>query len=169
MLKTHLPVNAGFRTILPAICHRPEHGDDRALRWFAKLTARRTLTPFFTGAPMIEMLAFYRGGLRRIRVCILLVGSFLNVVIYRLPVMMEREWREQCEDRAESPMPNRRIARTRSIRSRGAAFCAVPSAAPSISRTAEHSRHQLPVAAAASCGNCGTTDNLDSLSAGRIH
>jgi leader peptidase (prepilin peptidase)/N-methyltransferase len=26
----------------------------------------------------------------------LLVGSFLNVAIYRLPKMMEREWREQC-------------------------------------------------------------------------
>lgn len=26
----------------------------------------------------------------------LLVGSFLNVVIYRLPVMMEREWRAEC-------------------------------------------------------------------------
>lgn len=26
----------------------------------------------------------------------LLVGSFLNVVIYRLPKMMERDWREQC-------------------------------------------------------------------------
>jgi leader peptidase (prepilin peptidase)/N-methyltransferase len=26
----------------------------------------------------------------------LLVGSFLNVVIYRLPVMLEREWRQQC-------------------------------------------------------------------------
>ncbi|MEW6353863.1 MAG: A24 family peptidase [Pseudomonadota bacterium] len=28
----------------------------------------------------------------------LLVGSFLNVVIYRLPVMMEREWRAQCAE-----------------------------------------------------------------------
>jgi len=28
----------------------------------------------------------------------LLVGSFLNVVIYRLPVMMEREWRAQCDE-----------------------------------------------------------------------
>lgn len=28
----------------------------------------------------------------------LLVGSFLNVVIYRLPRMMEAEWREQCEE-----------------------------------------------------------------------
>lgn len=27
-----------------------------------------------------------------------LIGSFLNVVIYRLPVMMERGWREQCAE-----------------------------------------------------------------------
>ena len=26
----------------------------------------------------------------------LLIGSFLNVVIYRLPLMMEREWRSEC-------------------------------------------------------------------------
>ena len=26
------------------------------------------------------------------------VGSFLNVVIYRLPVMLEREWKSQCEE-----------------------------------------------------------------------
>jgi len=28
----------------------------------------------------------------------LLVGSFLNVVIYRLPKMMEKDWRDQCEE-----------------------------------------------------------------------
>lgn len=28
----------------------------------------------------------------------LLVGSFLNVVIYRLPLMMEREWQAQCDE-----------------------------------------------------------------------
>ena len=28
----------------------------------------------------------------------LLVGSFLNVVIYRLPVMMQREWQAQCDE-----------------------------------------------------------------------
>lgn len=28
----------------------------------------------------------------------LLVGSFLNVVIYRLPKMMERDWQNQCKD-----------------------------------------------------------------------
>ena len=33
----------------------------------------------------------------------LLVGSFLNVVIYRLPLMMERSWRQQCQELAETP------------------------------------------------------------------
>jgi leader peptidase (prepilin peptidase)/N-methyltransferase len=33
----------------------------------------------------------------------LLIGSFLNVVIYRLPIMMEREWRAQCDEIAETP------------------------------------------------------------------
>jgi leader peptidase (prepilin peptidase)/N-methyltransferase len=33
----------------------------------------------------------------------LLIGSFLNVVIYRLPLMMEREWRDQCAEVAAMP------------------------------------------------------------------
>jgi leader peptidase (prepilin peptidase)/N-methyltransferase len=34
----------------------------------------------------------------------LMVGSFLNVVIHRLPIMMERDWAVQCAElRAESP------------------------------------------------------------------
>ena len=32
----------------------------------------------------------------------LVIGSFLNVVIHRLPIMMERDWREQCEELAKS-------------------------------------------------------------------
>ncbi len=28
----------------------------------------------------------------------LIIGSFLNVVVYRLPVMMERDWRKQCRE-----------------------------------------------------------------------
>lgn len=28
----------------------------------------------------------------------LMIGSFLNVVIYRLPIMMQREWSDQCEE-----------------------------------------------------------------------
>jgi leader peptidase (prepilin peptidase)/N-methyltransferase len=42
----------------------------------------------------------------------LLVGSFLNVVIYRVPVMLEREWRQQCaqltgEPATADPAPGR--------------------------------------------------------------
>lgn len=33
----------------------------------------------------------------------LLIGSFLNVVIYRLPIMMEREWQSQCDDLSGKP------------------------------------------------------------------
>jgi len=36
----------------------------------------------------------------------LLVGSFLNVVIYRLPVMMQREWRSQCEELLSEEAPD---------------------------------------------------------------
>lgn len=35
----------------------------------------------------------------------LCVGSFLNVVIYRLPVMMERDWRQQCHEFLETKAP----------------------------------------------------------------
>lgn len=35
----------------------------------------------------------------------LLIGSFLNVVIYRLPIMMFREWQEQCEELQQADMP----------------------------------------------------------------
>jgi leader peptidase (prepilin peptidase)/N-methyltransferase len=31
------------------------------------------------------------------------VGSFLNVVIYRLPIMMQREWRQDCLEFLEQP------------------------------------------------------------------
>lgn len=34
----------------------------------------------------------------------LLVGSFLNVVAYRLPVMMEREWQAQCRELLNQPV-----------------------------------------------------------------
>jgi leader peptidase (prepilin peptidase)/N-methyltransferase len=35
----------------------------------------------------------------------LCVGSFLNVVIYRLPKMLERAWRAECADLAGQPAP----------------------------------------------------------------
>jgi leader peptidase (prepilin peptidase) / N-methyltransferase len=36
----------------------------------------------------------------------LLVGSFLNVVIHRLPLMMRRDWRAQCVDEMSQPAPD---------------------------------------------------------------
>lgn len=35
----------------------------------------------------------------------LCIGSFLNVVIHRLPKMMEREWRAECAELAGQPLP----------------------------------------------------------------
>jgi leader peptidase (prepilin peptidase) / N-methyltransferase len=56
--------------------------------------------------PTIELLAASAALL--IGVCLvlgLLVGSFLNVVIYRLPVMLDRQWREQCAEMSSSAPP----------------------------------------------------------------
>src|SRR4051794_29677602 len=33
----------------------------------------------------------------------LLIGSFLNVVIHRLPIMLDREWRKQSQELLASP------------------------------------------------------------------
>ena len=44
----------------------------------------------FTEAPVIFVAVAFTFAL--------LIGSFLNVVIYRLPIMMQREWRDQCEE-----------------------------------------------------------------------
>jgi leader peptidase (prepilin peptidase)/N-methyltransferase len=35
----------------------------------------------------------------------LLIGSFLNVVIHRLPIMMERDWQSQCAEFSGAPAP----------------------------------------------------------------
>ena len=35
----------------------------------------------------------------------LLIGSFLNVVIYRLPLMMEQAWRAQCDEILDAEAP----------------------------------------------------------------
>lgn len=36
----------------------------------------------------------------------LLIGSFLNVVIYRLPIMMEQQWAQQCAELSGTEVPN---------------------------------------------------------------
>jgi leader peptidase (prepilin peptidase)/N-methyltransferase len=35
----------------------------------------------------------------------LMIGSFLNVIIFRLPIMMQLDWREQCEELMKEPPP----------------------------------------------------------------
>ncbi|HFD87070.1 MAG TPA: prepilin peptidase, partial [Gammaproteobacteria bacterium] len=54
---------------------------------------------------MMDLLAGSTSGLViTVAVLGLLIGSFLNVVIYRLPVMMENEWkRNTLADDAEEP------------------------------------------------------------------
>ena len=44
----------------------------------------------------------------------LLVGSFLNVVIYRLPKMMEHDWHAQCAElRGENVPQNEQLSLAR--------------------------------------------------------
>ena len=57
-------------------------------------------------SPVIELLSASPGLF--IGACLVLglaVGSFLNVVIYRLPVMLERQWREQCAELGQPAAP----------------------------------------------------------------
>ena len=42
----------------------------------------------------------------------LVAGSFLNVVAHRLPIMMERAWREQCAEMPRQPSPGMPAAGT---------------------------------------------------------
>ena len=68
----------------------------------------------------------------------LIVGSFLNVVAYRMPIMMERTWREQCADLAQSAV--------RDLPPRGRAFnlWTPRSACPDCGNTLAV-RHNIPV------------------------
>ena len=75
----------------------------------------------------------------------LIIGSFLNVVIYRVPVMLEREWREQCAELARNdaaaaagvPRPSARV----------------PAAAPEPAPAAPQPRFNLLVPRSA-CPSC---------------
>ncbi|MBI3899193.1 MAG: prepilin peptidase [Gammaproteobacteria bacterium] len=54
------------------------------------------LAPFFATYPAAFIVTIFVLGL--------LVGSFLNVVIHRLPIMLDRRWRAQCEELSGQPM-----------------------------------------------------------------
>ena len=66
-----------------------------------------TLTNFFFANPMLLVVISLVFGL--------LVGSFLNVVIYRLPQMMQAEWTKQCYQLFEIKNPSKRSEITTSF------------------------------------------------------
>ena len=54
--------------------------------------------------PLYQVLIDYPGLLLALTALLgALVGSFLNVVIHRLPVMMERQWRDHCAELLDMP------------------------------------------------------------------
>jgi leader peptidase (prepilin peptidase)/N-methyltransferase len=56
------------------------------------------MAELFTGSPGVFIAVVFAFAL--------MIGSFLNVVIFRLPLMMQRDWREQCDELAKEPPPD---------------------------------------------------------------
>ena len=56
----------------------------------------QAIADLLTAAPLLFVIVAALFGL--------LVGGFLNVVIYRLPIIMERQWRCQCAELLEQPV-----------------------------------------------------------------
>jgi leader peptidase (prepilin peptidase)/N-methyltransferase len=78
----------------------------------------------------------------------LVVGSFLNVVIYRMPVMLEREWRQQCAEIAR----NDAVAAARAAAGGDAAPRAPAEAAAPLTQTAQEPFNlAVPRSACPSC------------------
>jgi leader peptidase (prepilin peptidase)/N-methyltransferase len=88
----------------------------------------------------------------------LLVGSFLNVVIYRLPLMMEREWREQCQALLEG---SDAAAATTSQPASAAFNLFVPRSACPACKAPIKARHNIPLFGwlwlRGRCAACGVT------------
>ena len=73
----------------------------------------------------------------------LLVGSFLNVVIHRLPIMLDREWRAQARETLET---DGRIRGSRGPLQPGRAALCLPAVRRVDQGAPEHPRPQLPAA-----------------------
>ena len=39
----------------------------------------------------------------------LAIGSFLNVIIYRLPIMLKRQWQQECAELLKRPLSSKKI------------------------------------------------------------
>jgi leader peptidase (prepilin peptidase)/N-methyltransferase len=80
------------------------------------------------------------------------VGSFLNVVIYRLPIMMYKEWLQQCDELARDPF-------VQELPTGDISLAKPNSACPSCSEPISP-LHNLPLISylwlKARCPNCGT-------------
>lgn len=84
------------------------------------------------------------------------IGSFLNVVIYRLPIMMYKEWEIQCSELQKDPVLKRLPQKPLSLMMPG-------SSCPSCSHFI-HPLHNLPIISfiwlKAKCKYCGASINL---------
>ncbi|MCC5863057.1 MAG: prepilin peptidase, partial [Gammaproteobacteria bacterium] len=82
----------------------------------------------------------------------LLVGSFLNVVVYRLPIMLQREWATQCAELREEPLPEHTPARFNLL---------VPASTCPACGTPIRPWHNIPVISwlllRGRCAHCGTS------------
>jgi len=85
----------------------------------------------------------------------LVVGSFLNVVAYRIPIMMERAWRSQCEElKAEPFTPSAHVTEGKRFD-----LWWPPSTCPGCGKPIA-AQHNVPVvswlALKGRCASCGT-------------
>jgi leader peptidase (prepilin peptidase)/N-methyltransferase len=90
----------------------------------------------------------------------LLVGSFLNVVIHRVPIMLDREWRAECERLALESRPEATAAGGAAPRQAEPYNLVVPRSACPSCRAPITALQNVPVvswlALRGKCANCGS-------------
>jgi len=103
----------------------------------------------------MDFLAFLQQNTPAFAACVfvlsLLIGSFLNVVIYRLPLILEREWQAQCAEMAGQPAPSATATETLTL--------ATPRSFCPACKAPVRAIHNVPVvswlALRGRCANCG--------------